>query len=84
MPGRWKTKTMFTTFPQPLATMIFVLYLNQKTKERKSAGYTASSFSYSDFMLILRLENADLQSAHLTIQSADPVPANHQQIEKRP
>jgi len=34
--GKWKTKSRFPTFPQPLATMTPVLSL--KTKERKSAA----------------------------------------------
>ena len=41
--GKWKTKSRFPTFPQPLATMTPVLSLN--TKPRKEVGrYAASSF----------------------------------------
>src|SRR5579872_3582662 len=36
--GKWKTKTRFPTFPQPLAIMTSVLILKSKTKERKSAA----------------------------------------------
>ena len=36
--GKWKTKTGFPTFPQPLATMTLSPYQNTKTKERKPAA----------------------------------------------
>ena len=63
---KWKTKGRFPTFPQPLATMIPVLFLKPKTKERKSVATRPPHSriplflrsSGTDFMLIVRLENA--------------------------
>jgi hypothetical protein len=36
--GKWKTKSRFPTFPQPLATITPVLSLKTKNQERKSAA----------------------------------------------
>jgi hypothetical protein len=46
---KWKTKTRFSTFPPPLATIITVPYPNPKTK--KGVGRQAAS-PYSLFRII--------------------------------
>jgi hypothetical protein len=65
---KWKTNSRFPTFPEPLATTAAVLSLKTKN-QRKEVGRCAASlilYAFSlrsngtDFMLILRLENARL------------------------
>ncbi len=47
--GKWKTKTGFPTFPQPLATMTLIS-LSKNKNQRKEAGRYAASPSI--FMII--------------------------------
>jgi len=42
---KWKTKSRFSTFPQPLATMILVVSLKTKNQRKEVGRYAASLFS---------------------------------------
>src|ERR671923_448118 len=41
---KWKTKSRFPTFPQPLATMTGVFCLKTKNQRKEVGRYAASSF----------------------------------------
>ena len=41
--GKWKTKSRFSTFPPPLATMTLVLSLKSKIQRKEVGRYAASS-----------------------------------------
>jgi hypothetical protein len=53
-----KPKAGFPLFHPAHATTTTFYSQNLKTKERKSAATRPPPFSYADFMLIFRLENA--------------------------
>jgi len=57
----WKSGKPKSGFPlfHPAHAMTMTVSLSKSKNQRKEVGrYAASSFSYPDFMLILRLENA--------------------------
>ena len=64
---KWKTKSRFPTFPQPLATMTPVLSLKIKNQRKEVGPLRGLHIPYpfslrsngTHFMLILRLENAE-------------------------
>ena len=43
---KWKTKSRFPTFPQPLATTTLVLFSKTENQRKEVGRYAASSFSY--------------------------------------